>query len=1273
MVSRALVTPTGAEISMVHEENRSKDRLRFSDSFPQSSESLMGVLSAAVVITSAFLLFLPFVSQGTLAFGGGTGTSDDPYRIEDWYHLNETREDPSAFYELTQSLDGTTNGYGDLVNTDKGWSPIGGDEDFTGTFNGNGNSIRGLYINRPSFNRIGLFGDIGPGALVKNLSVLDVDVTGSRSVGGLVGHIDGGSVEDLRVTGELKGDYQTGGVAGWFGGGSSISSSHGGCNVSAETNRSGGLAGFVGSNCLIADSYVTGTVDGSRKAGGIAGYIEGSNSVVNRTYCMGRVTGTDPVGGLVGDNNGKIYSSFNAKNETDQSSAIGDGSGSLTDVYSLGNTEMKYYWTYRNSKGYMDENYLSKSWEIDRRLEGQDPNNGFPFLSWETEGSYTWYIYDTSLILETGSTGGGDVTVPGEGNFTREYGTMVDLEAQPNDNYYFYRWIGDTGRVSDTGSAQTNISMEDDYSVEAEFKQYSTLIIDDISGNGTVTVDGDEVNASFTKDYRQGEEVTLTASSDRGWRFEGWTGDRITTAEEINVTMDGDRTIGANFTVKQYNVALNVIGDGSTEPVEGTHIYEHGKELEINATPGGNWSFSHWTGDYTEGQQTATSMSLTVDENKTLRTYFENVTEAVEHNLTLMKVGDGQGSVNNIDGQELEEGNHRYSDGEMVLLEANSTEEYSFEGWEGDILDHYGVDEKEVTVEMDSSKDINASFAIRNEYDLKIGVEGGGTTDPEPGTHSCYEGEEVALGAISGEGWQFVEWTGDYPQGQSEEKEINVSMDGDKNITARFEELNYTLDVEVQGKGSVSVDPGGYEYQEGTNVTISATPQEGWSFSRWEGDLQGSDAETNLIMNESKTATAVFKEDPPFNLTVETSGEGEVDIDPDKEEYDDGVDVQLTASPDDGWEFVEWFGDYEGTEDEITVDMNSSKLITANFEEVETGGGGSGSSSGGSVVEPSLDTDPGSVSLKLEPGGSRDVHFELQNNGNSTASVVGEIKEINNYVDFSDKDHEIDGGKSIDTILGIKIPGNTNPGTYTGSVSFEADGFEGTELDVEMEVVDSGDNETQEENITLRMNTMADEFEPGRPVNYSYHIEVPGGDTAEISITTEVYDMQGNPVYERSDMKGIKGSFSYDGEIKKKIEPGMYVLKVDLEPTKEGYGAASSRAQFEVLEKSGVAMSWWMILIIVGVLLSSVAGSFFYREELMTLFNNLSGMGGEAEEETPEEETTEHSRPNVDIPQYLENWIEKNIEKGYSTEQLKQFLRKRGKDPNFVDVYLEGR
>ena len=80
------------------------------------------------------------------------------------------------------------------------------------------------------------------------------------------------------------------------------------------------------------------------------------------------------------------------------------------------------------------------------------------------------WLLTYQYALTISSTGGGSVVVPGEGIFTYEPGTVVDLVAITATFYNFIQWTGDVGNIADVNAAATNITMNDDYSITANFK-----------------------------------------------------------------------------------------------------------------------------------------------------------------------------------------------------------------------------------------------------------------------------------------------------------------------------------------------------------------------------------------------------------------------------------------------------------------------------------------------------------------------------------------------------------------------------------------------------------------------------------------------------------------------------------------------------------------------------------------------------------------------------------------------------------------------------------
>ena len=141
-----------------------------------------------VLVLCAALLCIGAAAAGTgdaSQFAGGDGTPENPYKIATAEQLKAVEDNLRAHYKLTAdiNLGGDTNP----------WTPIGSGEKhaFTGTFDGDGHTISGLYINNGDSVYAGLFGYVGSGGMIKDLTVEgEITISGSTScVGGIAGFV----------------------------------------------------------------------------------------------------------------------------------------------------------------------------------------------------------------------------------------------------------------------------------------------------------------------------------------------------------------------------------------------------------------------------------------------------------------------------------------------------------------------------------------------------------------------------------------------------------------------------------------------------------------------------------------------------------------------------------------------------------------------------------------------------------------------------------------------------------------------------------------------------------------------------------------------------------------------------------------------------------------------------------------------------------------------------------------------------------------------------
>jgi hypothetical protein len=216
----------------------------------------------------------------------GDGSSSSPYEISTASDLQAMQEDLNANYIVVNDINAscTVN-----WNNGQGFDPVGTSDfyqdnlEFTGSFDGQNHTISNLSINRLYDNYVGLFGAIGAGGEVKNVGVINVNITvESNDVGGLVGYNEEGNILNSYSTGNVTGEYDVGGLVGenWDG---NISNSYSTGNVSGELHNVGGLVGRNYNGGTVSNSYSTGNVTGDNKVGGLVGYNFGdvSNSYWN--------------------------------------------------------------------------------------------------------------------------------------------------------------------------------------------------------------------------------------------------------------------------------------------------------------------------------------------------------------------------------------------------------------------------------------------------------------------------------------------------------------------------------------------------------------------------------------------------------------------------------------------------------------------------------------------------------------------------------------------------------------------------------------------------------------------------------------------------------------------------------------------------------------------------------------------------------------------------------------------------------------------------------
>lgn len=313
--------------------------------------------------------------------------------------------------------------------------------------------------------------------------------------------------------------------------------------------------------------------------------------------------------------------------------------------------------------------------------------------------------------------------------------------------------------------------------------------------------------------------------------------------------------------------------------------------------------------------------------------------EKIQYRLRI--IVEGGGSVN------PGVGDFYYEAGTTAFINAIPNADWAFDQWKGAVT---GT-EIYTQVLMNSNKTVTAVF-VPAVWRLTIEHSGNATgfTSFAPGIYGFKDGQKVPISAGTSPGVYFGGWSGDVV---SYEEFIQVVMNSDKYINARFTDTGYTLNISVIGQGGTTPFHGvPHRYSE--NVVISVVTYVNnsfWRFDHWEGDIGDNEPYYYILlqlpMDQNRNITAVFIEKPYYKLTLDIVGEGSVSI---QEGFNTplvfstgiyemnflewafirGEIIQTTP----GWKFLRWEGDYGDTSPtypRVSFSMDKARYVRCVF------------------------------------------------------------------------------------------------------------------------------------------------------------------------------------------------------------------------------------------------------------------------------------------------------------------------------------------------------
>ncbi len=418
-------------------------------------------------------------------------------------------------------------------------------------------------------------------------------------------------------------------------------------------------------------------------------------------------------------------------------------------------------------------------------------------------------------------------SVSGGGTFSS--GTSVTVIATPNAGYSFVNWTEGATTVSTSASYIFDISAN--RTLVANFSQitYTVGVTANPPAGGIVSGGGT---------FNSGASVTVTATPNAEYSFVNWTEGATTVSTSASYIFDisANRTLVANFSQITYTVGVTA-NPPAGGIVSGGGTFNSGASVTVTATPNAGYSFVNWTEGATT-VSTSASYIFNISANRTLVANFSQITYTV-------------GVTANPPAGGIVSGGGTFNSGASVTVTATPNAGYSFVNWT----------EGATTVSTSASYIFNISanrtlVANFSQITYTVGV----TANPPAGGivsggGTFNSGASVTVTATPNAGYSFVNWTeGATTVSTSASYIFNISAN--RTLVANFSQITYTVGVTANPPAGGIVSGGG-TFNSGASVTVTATPNAGYSFVNWTEGATTVSTSASYIFNISANRTLV--------------------------------------------------------------------------------------------------------------------------------------------------------------------------------------------------------------------------------------------------------------------------------------------------------------------------------------------------------------------------------------------------------------------------------
>ena len=894
----------------------------------------------------------------------GAGTSEDPWEVHNFEDLKKVGSgvdgwDLDSYYNLEDNIDATSS---KDLNGGMGFEPIGpeSEESFDGVFNGQGYTISNLHIDRGEETGVGLFGVTGDDAEISNFSIDGAEVVGYEYVGGVVG-LNNGLAEDINFSGDVLGmsttELRGGGLAGANQGVINRCYAEGTVESDDLDENGYSIGGLVGDNRgTITESRTDSFVIGPRIVGGLVGYNAGP---LQRSFSKGWVEAPeDRVGGLVGshadDTVVDSYSEATVRAGTGAGGLVGVTLGAIENSYSVGYIDDSIAYDddlgglvgrITTGGGPVDDSF----WDVETSEtdwseagtglttdEMQDYNTftgaGWDIETYSNHSNQTWYIENGSdyprLAWEE------DIpTLEVETDFVpladESSATLRGLISEVDDTasaYFKYRergtdpWTQSDPVERETGYYEDNISLDSD-------KRYEYKAVAESEG-----------------EIDEGEVVNFSTKVEKFWETDDdWSESTIDQLDyEGGVISLGHFSETETYNYDEHDSLSDGAGIWETYYQESSVNVENMDEMEIG------YDYELGGESHNQGDSYARVRFL-IDGTEE---HFDESTDSVANTWTGGADVSGKDTVS-IEVQFYSEEGSRQAGASSVDIYWAEYEYFVDSGYypSGEaatqhkaiitssptlVADDYSLNGQTIAVTVTGSPGMSDE-----ESSEPLTLDGGTFYDLNWDNNHTYFSINIEMSTDSDASPELssIGLQGEPP----ETTEPSVSTSPATEVT----DNSATLQGELTDTGNDDQVEVYFEWGFEGGELSNTTPAQSMSFTDpFEQDIDNLDSGTAYEFRavaensagDSRGDVLSFTTDQTYSLTVDSTTGGSASDVTNSSPYSSGEVVDISASPDTGYEFVEWTAPAGTFDDSTMADTNFTMpdedvTITANFQE----------------------------------------------------------------------------------------------------------------------------------------------------------------------------------------------------------------------------------------------------------------------------------------------------------------------------------------------------